>query len=102
MKGEKNILNNSHSQFLDRNNARILSPSAINTWLNCRMKFFYRYVNRLKEPENISADIDPAMLGNILHEIMRNLYHDYKGQDSDRRYALFNYQEQTVSCKDHK
>jgi hypothetical protein len=68
------------SLFLDRNNARTLSPSAINTWLNCRMKFFYRYINHLKEPENISAEIDPAMLGNILHEIMRNLYHDYKGR----------------------
>jgi len=68
------------SLFLDRNNARTLSPSAINTWLNCRMKFFYRYINHLKEPENISTEIDPAMLGNILHEIMRNLYHDYKGR----------------------
>jgi predicted DNA-binding antitoxin AbrB/MazE fold protein len=58
---------------------RSLSPSAINTWLNCRMKFFYRYINRLKEPENISADIDPAMLGNILHEIMKNIYQPYTG-----------------------
>jgi hypothetical protein len=44
------------------------------------MKFFYRYVNGLKEPDKVSADIDPAMLGNILHEIMRRLYHDYIGQ----------------------
>jgi hypothetical protein len=43
------------------------------------MKFFYRYINGLKEPEIISADIDPAMLGNILHEIMKNLYQPYIG-----------------------
>ncbi len=67
------------SQFLDKNNGRYLSPSAINTWLSCRMKFYYRYVNRLMEPENISADIDPASLGNILHEIMKNLYTPYIG-----------------------
>ncbi len=77
--GERIERNEEHSKqlvslFLDRNNGRSLSPSAINTWLSCRMKFFYRYVNRLKEPENISTDIDPAMLGNILHEIMKNLY----------------------------
>ncbi len=82
--GEKIERREEHSKqlaslFLDKNNARTLSPSAINTWLNCRMKFFYRYINHLKEPENISAEIDPAMLGNILHEIMKNLYHDYKG-----------------------
>jgi hypothetical protein len=67
--------------FLDRKIERSLSPSAINTWLNCRMKFFYRYVNRLKEPENISKDIDPAMLGNILHGLMKNLYSPYVGRE---------------------
>ena len=69
-----------NSQFLDKSKGRILSPSAINTWLNCRMKFYYRYINRLKEPEKVTTDIDPAMLGNILHEIMKSLYQDYIGQ----------------------
>jgi len=69
-----------NSQYLDKIKGRILSPSAINTWLNCRMKFYYRYINSLKEPGKVSADIDPAMLGNILHEIMKSLYHDYIGQ----------------------
>jgi CRISPR/Cas system-associated exonuclease Cas4 (RecB family) len=67
------------SQFLDKSRNRILSPSAINTWLNCRMKFYYRYVNLLKESEKVTADIDPAMLGNILHEIMKRLYEDFIG-----------------------
>lgn len=63
--------------YLDKKNGRPLSPSAINMWLSCRMKFFYRYINGLKEPDNITTDIDPAMLGNILHEIMKNLYQPY-------------------------
>src|SRR5450759_2580780 len=65
------------SLFLNKDSIRTLSPSAINTLLNCRMKFFFRYVNRLKEPINIFKDIDPAMLGNILHEIMKNIYLQY-------------------------
>jgi CRISPR/Cas system-associated exonuclease Cas4 (RecB family) len=65
------------SRFLDRNNIRILSPSAINTWLNCRMKFYYRYVNGLKEPDAVTKDIDPAMLGEILHDVMKYLYNEY-------------------------
>ena len=69
-----------NSQYIDGNKSRILSPSAINTWFNCRMKFYYQYINRLKEPEKVTSDIDPAMLGNILHEIMRSLYHDFKGK----------------------
>ena len=82
--GERIERNEEHSSqllslFSDKNKSRPLSPSAINTWLSCRMKFFYRYVNRLREPDNISVEIDPAMLGNILHEIMKNLYQPYTG-----------------------
>jgi len=68
------------SRYFAKNNGKILSPSAINTWLNCRMKFYYQYVNLLKEPDRVVADIDPAMLGNILHDIMRRLYSDYPGR----------------------
>ena len=68
------------SYYLDPGREHLLSPSAINTWLNCRMKFYYRYVNQLREPSEIKTDIDPAMLGNILHEIMRSLYSDYEGK----------------------
>jgi CRISPR/Cas system-associated exonuclease Cas4 (RecB family) len=63
-----------NSRFLDQGGKRILSPSAINTWLNCRMKFYYRYVNGLREPETVSDEIDPAMLGEILHDVMKHLY----------------------------
>jgi ATP-dependent helicase/DNAse subunit B len=63
---------------------KMLSPSAINTWLSCRMKFFYRYVCGLNEPEKISGEIDPAIFGNILHEIMRDLYQGYTGKVLNR------------------
>lgn len=69
-----------NSRFTDKNNYRILSPSAINTWLSCRMKFYYRYVNGLKEPDAISREIDPAMLGEILHDVMKKLYSNLIGE----------------------
>ncbi len=59
---------------------KLLSPSAINTWLNCRMKFYYRYVCGLKEPDEITGDINPAMLGTILHESVRSLYKVFTGK----------------------
>jgi hypothetical protein len=64
----------------DIENSRVLSPSAINMWLSCRMKFYYRYVNNLKEPRKIISDIDPAMIGNILHDIMKSLYDGFISQ----------------------
>ncbi len=83
--GEKIAKSDEHlaqliSMYFDKSKKRILTPSAINTWLNCRMKFYYRYVNGLKEPDKITTDIDPAILGNILHEIMRKIYLNYIGK----------------------
>jgi CRISPR/Cas system-associated exonuclease Cas4 (RecB family) len=70
-------------RFSPEKRGRILSPSAVNTWLNCRMKFYYRYVCGLKEPDEITGDIDPAILGTILHEAMRSLYEDFTGKRVD-------------------
>lgn len=52
----------------------LLSPTAINTWLNCRMRFYYRYVSGLKEPDLISPEIDHAVFGKVLHRIMKEIY----------------------------
>ena len=57
-----------------------LSPSAINTWLNCSMKFYYAYVCNIREPERITAGIDPAKFGTILHEVVSNVYQPFKKQ----------------------
>ncbi len=74
------------SQYSENGSQKLLSPSALNTWLSCRMKFYYRYVNNLKEPAEIKSEIDPAMLGDILHEIMRKLYSDYEGKIIEKSY----------------
>ncbi|MBG0858451.1 MAG: PD-(D/E)XK nuclease family protein [Bacteroidales bacterium] len=71
------------SSFSDGNNSGTLSPSAVNTWLHCRMKFYYRYVNRLREPDRITPDIDPSMLGTLLHDIMKRITEKYSGKEID-------------------
>jgi hypothetical protein len=68
------------SRFSTGDKNMIFSPTAINMWLNCRMKFYYRYVCGLKEPESITEDIDPALLGTLLHETMKNLYQGFIGK----------------------
>ncbi|MFZ2338170.1 MAG: PD-(D/E)XK nuclease family protein [Bacteroidales bacterium] len=59
----------------------MLSPTAINTWLNCRMRFYYRYVSGLKEPDQISPEIDHAVFGQVLHRIMKEIYTVAPGKD---------------------
>ncbi|MFN8241164.1 MAG: PD-(D/E)XK nuclease family protein [Bacteroidales bacterium] len=63
------------------NGKRILSPSAINTWLNCSMRFFYRYVANISEPVKPLDEIDPALFGEMLHSVMEKLYSPFTGKE---------------------
>lgn len=70
------------NSFYSINESRsTLSPTSINTWLSCRMRFFYRYVNRLKEPGEITQEIDHAVFGQILHRIMKSIYGKYLNRE---------------------
>lgn len=80
VKRSEEMNNKFFSSYSASGKKRILSPSAINTWLGCRMKFYYRYVNDLREPDRISEEIDPAMLGTLLHNIMKDLYSPFRGK----------------------
>ncbi len=51
-----------------------LSPSAVNSWLHCRLQFYFRYVARLKVPEVLKEGIDAASFGSIVHKLMELLY----------------------------
>lgn len=64
-------------------NRRALSPSALNTWIGCRMKFYYRYVLGLKETENVKEEVDSPMFGTILHDAMNSLYSGFIGREAD-------------------
>ena len=54
----------------------ILSPSALNTYLDCRLRFYYRYVAGLKTPDEVSAQIDSALFGTIFHLSAQLAYTD--------------------------
>jgi hypothetical protein len=67
-------------RYLSGEESSSLSPSAINTWLNCSMKFYYAYVCDLREADRITAGIDPAKFGTILHEVVSKIYEPFTGQ----------------------
>ncbi|MGD9642105.1 MAG: PD-(D/E)XK nuclease family protein [Elusimicrobiales bacterium] len=50
--------------------AREYSPSAIDTYLACNLRFYYRYALRLAEKEGVSDDIEQRDIGNIVHEAL--------------------------------
>jgi CRISPR/Cas system-associated exonuclease Cas4 (RecB family) len=60
--------------------AAYLSPTALNTYLDCTLKFYFRYVAGLKEPDEVSEEVDPLVFGNLLHLTMHSLYKDFENK----------------------
>ena len=53
-----------------------LSPSAINTYIRCKLAFYYQYIAHIKEPESDPETIDNRMFGNIFHRAAYLIYKD--------------------------
>jgi CRISPR/Cas system-associated exonuclease Cas4 (RecB family) len=59
---------------------RALSASAINTWLDCPLKFYFSVVRSIQEEEEVMETIESNMFGSILHKVMETLYHRFQGE----------------------
>lgn len=51
-----------------------ISPSALNAYLECKLRFYFRYVARLHEPNEVEDEMDARVLGNFLHLVMERFY----------------------------
>ncbi len=51
-----------------------LSPSALNSYIDCSLKFYFNYVAGIREPVELQEEVDPALFGTLLHESVRNIY----------------------------
>ena len=55
---------------------KYLSPSAINTYIDCSLKFYLRYLAGIKEPDEIREEIDAAGFGTVVHDSIHLLYRE--------------------------
>ena len=53
------------------------SPSAINTYISCKLKFYFKYIVKLDENDEISENVDAPTIGNIFHEVLNQIYSKY-------------------------
>ncbi len=69
-----------------------LSPSAINTFLTCKLKFYLRYVIGLEAQKPDVADLDSAAIGTWFHRSAEILYRKISNQlnlDEKNKFAEF-------------
>lgn len=71
------VMERMKSVFDFRSNPKaLISPSALNCYLDCPLKFYYKYVALLSAPDEVTADIDSAKFGSIFHYAAEHIYKD--------------------------
>ena len=56
-----------------------ISPSALNDYIECRLRFYLKHIARLYEAQEVEEDLDARIFGNFLHNIMDWFYQDLIG-----------------------
>lgn len=62
-----------------------ISPSALNTYIECKLKFYFKHVARIKEPDEVEEDIDARVMGNFLHDVMELFYKGIRDRKGNKQ-----------------
>lgn len=55
---------------------RNISATALTTYLNCSLEFFYRYLAKLEEPKEVPENLEAGQIGSALHQVLEWFYRD--------------------------
>lgn len=71
------------NRYLQQDNPRPISFSAtaLTTYMNCPMQFFFKYVARLKEAPKIEENIEARTIGTIVHAVLEQFYGELMATD---------------------
>jgi len=62
-----------------------ISPSALASYLDCRLRFYFRYVARIREPNEVEDELGARELGNFLHKVMEKFYKNLAQHKGNKR-----------------
>jgi hypothetical protein len=57
---------------------RKFSSSALTTYVNCPLQYYFKYIANLNEPEEIEEWMDGKQFGTIFHNAMKKIYTDFE------------------------
>lgn len=66
--------------FLQLESDKTLSASALNTYIDCPLQFYFSYIEGVKAQEEVSEELEASEFGSIFHFVMERLYKPYEGQ----------------------
>jgi ATP-dependent helicase/DNAse subunit B len=65
-------------KFIGPSGSHYLSPSSLNDFIECSLRFYLSRVAELKQSDEVQEQIDASVLGTLLHDVMAWLYDDWR------------------------
>jgi CRISPR/Cas system-associated exonuclease Cas4 (RecB family) len=59
--------------------SKTISPTMLNTYLDCKLRFYFRYLEEIRESDEVFEEIDHLIFGRIAHLAMEGLYKPFVG-----------------------
>ena len=56
------------------------SATALNTYIDCPLKYYYQYVKGIEEQDEVVEELDAGLFGSIYHEVMEKIYRPLVGK----------------------
>ena len=81
---EEGLIVKKTPEMLEKIASSWLSPSALQNYIDCPMRFYYYSVLKLKKDKEVAESMDPAMIGNVYHNAMWSLFTSEEEMMSDR------------------
>ena len=72
---------NTLNGFLD--NGRRISPTALDQYLQCPLKYYFKYIAGFEEEEEVAEEVDAKMFGTLFHAVMECIYQPFLNQTID-------------------
>jgi CRISPR/Cas system-associated exonuclease Cas4 (RecB family) len=67
-------------KYLDPEGRKYLSPSALTTYLDCSLRFYFSYVAGINEEDEASEEIDASGFGSLFHKSLELIYSETQGK----------------------
>jgi CRISPR/Cas system-associated exonuclease Cas4 (RecB family) len=69
-----------YKRYIHEASGEALAPTALTTWLACKLRFYYHYIAGIREPETLSESMEANTFGSILHGALELIYEPWLGK----------------------
>ncbi|MEL7530702.1 MAG: PD-(D/E)XK nuclease family protein, partial [Bacteroidota bacterium] len=69
-----------HHRYIAPESKGYFSATALNTYLGCPLRYYFRYVAQVKEADEVEETMEANTFGSVLHNALEYVYKDYEGK----------------------